>query len=93
MTFTPHPEYIHLRTQALALVALVNSLEAQRDSLQVLLKNERAKKYPASQATVDSERAANSVMTDELERLHDRHERLRVEYAKLLEKSIPTTRA
>lgn len=72
MKFTPHPEYKYLLKQANALVGVINSLEHQRDSLTELLKTERRKKRPVSQQELDSERAANERLTNELETLRAR---------------------
>ena len=68
-TFTPHPEYRCLRIQANALATLLRGSEARELLLTAILRVERLKKRPVSQDELESERAANALLTEEVEHL------------------------
>jgi hypothetical protein len=71
VNFTPHPTSEGLRIQASALHRIVTGRGEMIESLQRQLKEERAKKRPVSQDELESERAANARLTEELEKFQD----------------------
>ncbi len=78
MNFTPHPKYSHLLSQARALAALMEAKESEARIWERKYRAEVAKKRPISQAELDSERAANARLTEELRELRKELENERI---------------
>lgn len=76
MKFTPDPTYEGLRIQANALARILTSREQLEERLRLRLKEEQSKKRHVTQDELESERAANARLTEELEYLRRRNQRL-----------------